>query len=621
MDYNTEKGNSLQNTMTETAAILEDSSAKTSISSYTDFRKSTQYMLPLEKGGDVNGYDVFPSFKIEDGKIASGFESLADWLSNHKQVILDGDPGVCWNDFTKRLAQVLKNKNVQVELINIETALKPEEQVNGMISPYLGGDDPIFGKVFEGSLVDFFDKEKLDAIQPAQEGLTILYGTGAALVNWGSPVVFLEVPKNEVQYRSRAGVVRNIGELKPASPKQQYKRFYFVDWVIMNKHKKEWLPKVSVVVDEQRGADITWILGEDLRNALKVASENVFRARPWFEAGAWGGDWIKDHIQGVTPDVPNYAWSFELITPENGIVFESDKKLLEVSFANLMHYDNKAILGKAAERFKDEFPIRFDFLDTYSGGNLSVQCHPTNEYIKENFGENFTQDETYYILDAEPDAKVYLGFQENIDKENFKTVLEKSAAEKQPIEVEDFVQVFSAKKHDLFLIPNGTVHCSGIDNMVLEISSTPYIYTFKMYDWVRLDLDGNPRPLNIDRAFENLNFDLKGDKVTEELISKQTIMEAGADWQLINLSTHPEHFYAVHRFEFETEVHAKTEGQCHILSLVEGSSIIVKTGDVEQQVSYAETFVIPAAAKAYTLINKGQSKAKVVKAFVKDESC
>ncbi len=621
MNNNIGKENTLSYSKKETATAFAAGHAGTAVSSETGFRKTTQYMLPLEKGEASEGYDVFPSFKIGEGKIAAGFGSLAAWMQNYRQVIIDGDAGVYWKRFIDQVQAALQRDSVQVTLLGIHEALKSEDRIDEIIAPYLGGEDPIFGRVFDGSMVDFFDQEKLNSLHPAKEGLTILYGTGAALANWDCPLVFLEVPKNEVQYRSKAGVVSNIGASKPTSPKEQYKRFYFVDWVVLNRHKKAWLPKVSAVVDEQRGADITWMLGDDLRSALKQASENVFRVRPWFEAGAWGGSWIKDHIQGVSPDVPNYAWSFELITPENGIVFESDKKLLEVSFANLMHFDNRAILGKAAECFGDEFPIRFDFLDTFDGGNLSVQCHPTKAYIRDNFGENFTQDETYYILDAKQDAKVYLGFQEDVKEEEFRSVLEKSAAEKEAIRVEDFIQVFPAKKHDLFLIPSGTVHCSGINNMVLEISSTPYIYTFKMYDWVRLDLDGNPRPLNIERAFENLNFDRKGEAVARELVSQQTVIQKGDDWQLVNLTTHPEHFYAVHRFEFDTKVQAVKEEQCHILSLVEGSSIVVKTGDVEQQVSYAETFVIPAAAKSYTLTNTGKSRAKVVKAFVKEEYC
>ncbi|HYH57474.1 MAG TPA: hypothetical protein VD772_12725, partial [Anseongella sp.] len=131
--------------------------------------------------------------------------------------------------------------------------------------------------------------------------------------------------------------------------------------------------------------------------------------------------------------------------------------------------------------------------------------------------------------------------------------------------------------HDLFLIPSGTVHCSGVNNLVLEISSTPYIYTFKMYDWLRLDLDGKPRPLNIERGFDNLDFSRKGEKALKELVSVPQLLEQGTGWQLLELPTHPEHFYRIQRLELRSEVLLKTGEQAHILSLVEGGPIRVST--------------------------------------------
>ncbi|HYE57072.1 MAG TPA: class I mannose-6-phosphate isomerase, partial [Rhodothermales bacterium] len=468
---------------------------------------------------------------------------------------------------------------------------------------------------------DFFDPERLRALAPDPEAdVSIVYGCGAALSAWNALCVYVDVPKNEIQFRARAGTVVNLGASTPASAKETYKRCYFVDWVALNRHRARLLPHVDVFVDEQRPDEPVLMAGDDLRAALRAMGQGGFRVRPWFEPGPWGGQWIKQHVPQLPQDAPNYAWSFELIAPENGLAFESDGRRLEVAFDTLMHQEHHAVLGDVAGVFGFEFPIRFDFLDTVEGGNLSVQCHPRPAYIQEHFGERFTQDETYYILDARPGAQVYLGFQADAEPEAFRAALETSFHEGTPVDVERFVQVHPATRHDLFLIPSGTVHCSGRGNLVLEISATPYIFTFKMYDWLRLDLDGRPRPLNIDRAFDNLRFDRKGVRVAEELISRPRTIEAGPDWALVHLPTHAEHFYDVHRFDFATTVEADTEGACHVMNLVEGASVVLETASgVRQRFNYAETVVVSAAAGRYRLVNEGPAPARVVKAFVKPD--
>ena len=153
---------------------------------------------------------------------------------------------------------------------------------------------------------------------------------------------------------------------------------------------------------------------------------------------------------------------------------------------------------------------------------------------------------------------------------------------------------------------------------MLEISATTYIFTFKMYDWQRMDLDGKPRPLHIDRAMDNLCFDRKGARISKEFLSRPVTIEGGDDWCLVHLPTHSEQFYDVHRFEFDTEVTGFTDGSPNVMALVEGTSVIVETkSGMRQQFSYAETFVVPAAAESYRLINAGPKRAMVVKAFVK----
>ena len=582
-------------------------------------RKTTQVLAPARHKPTPPGqYDVYPGFPIGSGKIAVGYDALAASLSG--LVTIDGYGGVQWANLREQLDAAFKRLNLNAVWHDVSQALRPEAEIDALCAPFLGGNDPLFGTRFTGQLADFFDADKLQAITPdSAADVNIVYGCGAALAGWDSTLVYVDVPKNEIQFRSRAGSVTNVGKGQPADAKVMYKRFYFVDWVVLNKHKAALLPRIDWMVDEQRPDQAAVMSGADLREALGLMSRSYFRVRPWFEPGPWGGQWIKKRIPQLPQDAPNYAWSFELIVPENGLAFESDGTLLEVSFDCLMYYDHTAVLGDCAPRFGYEFPIRFDFLDTFDGGNLSVQCHPRPEYALKHFGENFTQDETYYILDCEPGAQVYLGFCDDIDPMEFRAALERSYQEAVPVDVERFVQTAPAHKHDLFLIPNGTIHCSGVNNMVLEISATPYIFTFKMYDWMRLDLEGKPRPLNIARAFDNLHFERKGQRALDELISKPVLLEAGEGWQVVHLPTHAEHFYDVHRLEFAVSIDMETDGSCQIMSLVEGQSIILESAGLRQRFNYAETFVVPAAAGRFRLINEGTEPVKVIKSFMKPQ--
>src|SRR6185437_15592382 len=211
------------------------------------------------------------------------------------------------------------------------------------------------------------------------------------------------------------------------------------------------------------------VAGAALNAALRQAVRRPFRVVPFFDPGPWGGQWMKK-VCGLDENEANFAWCFDCVPEENSLRFRFGGIDVEVPAIDLIFAQPRSLLGEPVyRRFGAEFPIRFDLLDTMGGGNLSLQVHPLTEYIQENFGLHYTQDESYYLLDAKPGACVYLGLKEGVDQQAMADDLNRAQAGNYAFPAEQYVNQFPAKKHDHFLIPAGTIHCSGRDSMVLEI--------------------------------------------------------------------------------------------------------------------------------------------------------
>ena len=125
---------------------------------------------------------------------------------------------------------------------------------------------------------------------------------------------------------------------------------------------------------------------------------------------------------------------------------------IEVPSTDVVFYCPHELLGeKVHARFGDEFPIRFDFLDTMGGQNLSLQVHPLTEYIQNTFGMHYTQDESYYILDCAENSCVYLGVKTGIDREEMLADLEAAQRGEIVFPAEKYVNKFPVKNF-LFLL-------------------------------------------------------------------------------------------------------------------------------------------------------------------------
>jgi mannose-6-phosphate isomerase class I len=320
----------------------------------------------------------------------------------------------------------------------------------------------------------------------------------------------------------------------------------------------------------------------------------------------------------------NFAWCFDCVPEENSLLYNFNGTIFETPAINLVFFQPVALLGERVfARFGAEFPIRFDFLDTMGGGNLSLQVHPTTGYIREQFGMSYTQDESYYLLDAGKDARVYLGLREDASPGDMLRELRAAHTEGTAFDAEKYIAGWPARKHDHFLIPAGTVHCSGANCMVLEISATPYIFTFKLWDWGRPGLDGMPRPINIEHGERVIQWNRTESWVRKELINRVTPVNVEDGCREERTGMHEFEFIETIRHWFSKKVVHGCEDSVNVLNLVEGREAVVESpsGAFEPfVVHYAETFVIPASVREYTIRPYGEAGNKecaTIKAYIR----
>ncbi|MGB9071577.1 MAG: class I mannose-6-phosphate isomerase [Terriglobales bacterium] len=578
-----------------------------------------------------SNYDKFPCLQIRPtaNECQVGWPRIAEKLraaicGGCNVLCVECYPGVREEEIEQALATSLRCADV----ISTRSLLKNPREIDAMLAPHLG-DDPVFGRMNAILLNDFFDPQKLAAARESARrhhgSVLLIVGMGAALVAPKPDVlVYADLARWEIQARQRRGEIGNLGgDNFGESPSLKYKRAFFVDWRAADRLKKTLLPRISFLLDTNDARSPKMIGGDLFRAGLKAAAHRPFRVVPYFDPGPWGGHWMEE-VCDLPADKPNHAWCFDCVPEENSLLLGFGGVRVEIPALNLVFAHPRELLGDAVQRrFGTEFPIRFDFLDTMGGGNLSLQVHPLTEYIQSKFGMSYTQDESYYLLDAGPDGCVYLGLREDIDGQSMLQDLRVAQNGGPPFPAEKYVSVFPAKKHDHFLIPAGTVHCSGKNSMVLEISATPYIFTFKLWDWGRLGLNGLPRPIHLEHGAANIQWDRTTGWVRRNLINKFIPVADGAGWREERTGLHEREFIETRRHWFTGVVPHHTNGGVNVLNLVEGRKTIVESPTAAFEpfvVHYAETFIVPAAVGAYNIRPFGESEGSecaTIKAFVK----
>ena len=580
-----------------------------------------------------SNYDKFPFLLVEGSaeRCAVGWAAIGRTLKakispGRFVLCVECYPGSMENEIERALVAELLPETV----LRSSECFLPPDAIEALCARDLG-DDPVFAFMNNYEVAEFLDPAKLVAAQKKiaeARGTVLVIGTGASLLatSWDL-LLYCDMARWEIQQRQRAGLVSNLGLTNYGDRAAlKYKRAFYVDWRAADRLKKGLFSRIDFLLDTNQRNTPKMITGGQLREGLQKAAQQPFRVVPFFDPGPWGGQWMKE-VCDLPRDAENYAWCFDCVAEENSLLLGFGDVRVEVPSIDLVFEHPHELLGEAVHaRFGTEFPIRFDFLDTMDGGNLSFQVHPLTEYIQEKFGMTYTQDESYYLLDATEEGCVYLGLKEDINREQMIEDLHRAQEGEISFDADKYVNRWPARKHDHFLIPAGTPHCSGRNSMVLEISATPFIFTFKMWDWGRLGMDGTPRPIHLEHGIRNIQWERRTNWVKENLVNAVEVLAGGDGWQEERTGLHEREFIETRRHCFSVPVKHSTNGGVNVLNLCEGREVVVEspTGKFKPFiVHYAETFIVPAAVGEYVIRPHRESEGKrcvTIKAFVRTQA-
>ena len=578
--------------------------------------------------------------------IITGRDEICEFVSNlllqHAKskkraclLALDGFLGVEWKSILPGIYKLMEKEGLKVRTIDFSSYYKSQTEIEKIVTPFLTN-DPSFGFVFSSKLERLLNSDYIEELRKELKyerkstgSLTagvVCFGCGAAIPHLRKLydfVLYMDLTREELLNRSLKNPIYPLGSRGEGLPvHRSLKRLYYVDFQVLNRHKKYILRYMDWYVDDNVVDGPKLVPRNVYDRILSILAKYPFRVKPLYYPVSWGGTWLK-RIRRL-PELMVNSGQACILPWENSIRIAINDIVLEMPFFNLMWKEPIKIMGEDAfKKFRDNFPMVYYYDDGYGGGNMAIQVHPDTAYIKKHFNEPMRQDESYYILHTGSGAKTYLGLNEDTNVDEFRQACIKAEKEGVPFDYEKYVNGIPTKPGDYLLIPAGTIHASGRNQVVLEIDG--YIgaygpgYTFHFYDYLRPDLDGALRAIHLEHSFSMLRKTRRAKWVAKHLKQKPRLIRADKDWAEYIIGERKDMFYKVHRLEFKKRIEDDTKGKFHVLTLVEGDSIMVQSQEHSERkfaIKFTETIIVPACIGKYTILNLGNEQCKVTKTLL-----
>lgn len=562
-------------------------------------------------------------------------------------IAFDGYTTSDWTVFINLLARECAAAGIEFESVDANAeCFKSGKEIDAMIDPLLIWDkkiDPtlLYGKIYKGGYEGMLDEQKTQAFE--EKVSTLKNGAGKVIAVYGygtliprfrplydTKCFFDLTPKTSI-LRIRRGEYVNIGKKRPDIINRVIRRCYYCDFEMAVCSRRELL---------QNNVPDFWFLSDDPQNIQMLTYEAFadicaqlvkypFRAKPCYIEGVWGGSYMKRY-RNLPEQMRNAAWVFDFIPMEVSVVVEAGSKKLDINFCSFVCREGESLMSKdAVEKFHGYFPIRFNYDDSYhSTGNMSIQCHSGSAYNREHYGEFGRQDESYYVCVTGHDAKTFIGFRDDADIPQFFREIEAADTKHTPCDYMKYVSYEESKPGLQVMLPAGTIHSSGRNQVILEIGSlTIGSYTYKMYDYLRLDFDGKQRPIHTRLGEENVAQNRRTSVIHDPnspyyIVQQPRVAESGDGWKELILGENQQLYFSLRRLDFEKECPQDTKGErFHVLALVDGDHVRVRSKAHPERfydMDYLDIVCVPADMGEYVIENLGKEPVMVHKTMLRD---
>ena len=556
---------------------------------------------------------------------------------------IDGYVGADFVRTVNLLEQQLHVRGFQTRTVDFRTCFKSKKELWELVDSRLSWDrnnDPtlLFGRVYKGGYEGLLDKKKTDALRQKAEkphkDVLIVFGPGClipALRDLYDQKVYLDVTPKESILRIRRGQYVNLGMDAPQTTPLIIRRCYYCDFEVAVRLRRELLAapgKVDYYVENDHPDDMKLLPFQAFSEITASLATYPFRCKPVYLEGVWGGTYMKK-LRKLPQEMRNAAWVFDLIPMEVSILVDVAGTILELPFSTFFMKEGDKVLGPAVvEKFGGYFPIRFNWDDSYhSTGNMSIQCHSGSFYNRMFYNEFGRQDESYYVVVTGHEAKTFIGFRDDADIPQFFKDIEAADLEHKPVDYLKYVSYEESRPGLQVLLPAGTIHSSGRNQVILEIGSlTIGSYTYKMYDYLRLDFDGKQRPIHTRLGERNVNQERRTSVIHDPdsedyLVQKPRLAVAGDGWEEYIVGENPQLYFSLRRLEFEKRCEQDTKGIFHVLTLVDGERVRIRSlAHPERcyEAGFMDLTVVPADMGPYVIENLGAEPIRVHKTLLRD---